>query len=330
MQDLYLIIPSFFAGLSFSCVGFGNALIFMFFWFSFDQLSLLHKSNALKDAVFMSCIISLSSASTFAIQHLKSIRSKLVLYMSFFGIFGVISGIETLRVVGENAWVKRGLGAIFFISFILQFQSSNQKLREASLSNKKDLIGLAFGCTGAGFLGGLFGAYGPPLIIVILVRNFSKSTFQPSLSAFVIMFSSVQLIYNIFIWKSTKQDLQYCYLSSASSAIFGIFIGHFLQPYISQFVFRRLLQSILFVASLSIMSYKMSFSLWITLSSIVLVIAVNLYPLLDSSKVQNTLKSRGTSLFLFSSPPARQSDNESSFEECKQQDNPTEMHDDVL
>jgi len=128
------------------------------------------------------------------------------MYMAFCGVVGVISGIETLRAVGDDVWVKRGIGMCFFIAFILQFQAPGGKSRNADLSDRIDCIALTLGCLSSGFLGGFIGAYGPPLIVVTLLRNFQKATFQPSISFFLLTFSSVQLLYNALFGNQRRAD----------------------------------------------------------------------------------------------------------------------------
>jgi len=91
-QALFLILPSFLGALAFALAGFGPALVFLFFWFSFDQLGCLDISNELKDAVFMASMTSFTSATVYSIQNYPRIQRKLSSYMAFFGIIGVISG----------------------------------------------------------------------------------------------------------------------------------------------------------------------------------------------------------------------------------------------
>jgi len=277
MQALYLMIPGFLGSLSFSLVGFGPALIFIFFWFLFDQQSALDKTTHLKDAVFLASIVSWTSSSVFALNNYKKAELRLSMYMAFCGVVGVISGIETLRAVGDDVWVKRGIGMCFFIAFILQFQAPSGKSRNADLSDRTDCIALTLGCLSSGFLGGFIGAYGPPLIVVTLLRNFQKATFQPSIAFFLLTFSSVQLLYNAFVWKSTESRLVDCYMTVAISAVCGVTFGHFVQRFVSQQIFRKLLHSLLFIASCSIMSYKLSCSLYVTIGSVCVVILAHTF-----------------------------------------------------
>jgi len=278
MQSFIVAAPAFLSGLSFATSGFGNALVFIFSWFLLCDFGVMDITERLKDCVFMSCIIAITAATSFTIRSYKDIDWKIVVWMSIFGCGGVVGGIETLKIVGNSVWAKRFAGFCFFISLCTLTQSPVGKESQIDLSSNGDRIGLACGCTLAGFLGGVFGTYGPPMIILVLLRNFERKSFQPNLSGFVIIFNSVQLIYNVFVWKSTESELIFCYIAVASGAIFGILTGRFLEPYISQALFRSILQDILFVASLSIMSNGFSFSKWITLGSFSLVLITEFFP----------------------------------------------------
>lgn len=59
-------------------------------------------------------------------------------------------------------------------------------------------------------------------------------------------------------------------------------------------MFRRLLQSILFIASLSIMCYGFEFSLWVTLGAIIIVGAVFIYIYSQTESRHTPVPSRGT------------------------------------
>lgn len=278
LQNFIIAIPAFLSGLSFAVSGFGNALVFIFSWFLLCDFGVMDLTENLKDCIFMSSLIALTAATSFTIRSYKNIRLRVVLWMSIFGCTGVIGGIETLKVIGNSVWAKRFAGFCFIISLCTLTQSPVGKPSQIDLSNRKDCIGLAIGCLLAGYLGGVFGTYGPPMIILVLLRNFERKSFQPSLSGFVVIFNSVQLAYNIFVWKSTESRLKYCYVAVSCGAIAGIFTGTLLEPFISQKLFRSILQDILFIASFSIMSNGFDFSKWITLGCFLLVLFAEFFP----------------------------------------------------
>ena len=109
----------------------------------------------------------------------------------------------------------------------------------------------------AGFLGGLFGTGGPPLMLFVMYTHLPKNESRGSMSLAFFCISVERMVLMFII----PNDLQ---LGSSESSVIAILIvistlasiwtGEQMVPYVSEIVFRRLIMTILSVGSVMIMT----------------------------------------------------------------------------
>jgi len=271
IQQYLVVIPACIGAFFFTICGFGSAILFVFIWFVFEQANLLDLTTEMKDFVFMICIMNLLAAGSILVQKWREVTPKIAAFLSFFGVVGCICGIETLRAVGGSVWLKRSLGLLIGIALIVNLCVSTSGEPQDFLMKKVNLcVIIACGCTCSGFLGGLAGIFGPPLMLTLLSMNINKNSYLPNHAVFMLSFNFIQLLYNLFIWESADSDYVVAYLFVLLGAFIGVVGGNLVLPYVTQDIFVLLLRSILFIAAITIGTHKFSFSFACMITSFII------------------------------------------------------------
>ncbi len=171
---LYIIILA--AGASFiqRTIGFGFGIFIM------TALPFLMPSYA--EAVTLSGILSLTSATIVMIQYVKFVTWKRLLPMvGAFVIFSTIAIILLDKIEGPT--MRRVLGTmLIFLSFYFSF--FKDKLQRFIKPTPGWLAGTG---SVSGIMGGLFGMHGPPIVLYLIVSEPSKNHYMGMIQTYAVI-----------------------------------------------------------------------------------------------------------------------------------------------
>ena len=105
----------------------------------------------------------------------------------------------------------------------------------------------------SGFLHGLFGVGGLPLMIFALITNIDKNVFRGSIIAsFALFIHPITLFYLIYFGKQFNTDMESIihYILILLGSILGLFLGNILVNYVNQKLFRQCLQGLLLIGAI--------------------------------------------------------------------------------
>jgi len=259
-QWVFISISSLFGGASPAICGFGAAICFDCFWFLWTALGVLDQSTAMTDAVAMATLINtIANFSTF-IGFIKDVKLILVCYMGVISGASSVIGVMILNAYGTHVWYKRALGGMFFLVLCLQLLKKPDKLRDFNTVTIPHLIALGVTCCISGILQGLAGVGGPPFIIFVLLFNYDKKSFIGTYVGNTVI-RCIACMFFLFQAGNYHMALISNYASVVVFAILGSIIGLGVSKHVDQKTFRRVLQAVLLLASVSVGSTGTGYTL---------------------------------------------------------------------
>ncbi|HET6614085.1 MAG TPA: sulfite exporter TauE/SafE family protein [Kofleriaceae bacterium] len=171
---LFVVVVIFFATLTRSALGFGEALL---------SVPLLAMCMPVKVAVPLAALVSITIAALVVAQDWRDIQVRSASWLVVSTLAGIPLGLWLLTTVAE-ALVK-GLLAIIIIAFAAYCL---RRRRPPALHDDK--LAWCFGL-GAGVLGGAYGMNGPPLVVYGTLRGWSPSQFRATLQGYFLPASLV-------------------------------------------------------------------------------------------------------------------------------------------
>lgn len=181
MENLiYIILLA--AGASFiqRTIGFGFGIFIM------TALPFLMPSYA--EAVTLSGLLSLTSATVVMIQYLKFVTWKRLLQMV--GAFAVFSTVAILMLDRIEGPVMRMILGCVLIFLSLYFSFFKKKLQKYIRPTAGWLLGTG---SVSGIMGGLFGMHGPPVVLYLVVSEPDKNHYMGMIQTYAVITNIVML-----------------------------------------------------------------------------------------------------------------------------------------
>lgn len=171
---LYIIILS--AGASFiqRTIGFGFGIFIM------TALPFLMPSYA--EAVTLSGLLSLTSATAVMIQYIKYVTWKRLL--PIVGAFVVFSTAAILMLDKIEGPAMRRILGIMLIFLSLYFSFFKEKLQKYIRATPGWMIGTG---SASGIMGGLFGMHGPPVVLYLIVSEPTKNHYMGMIQTYAVI-----------------------------------------------------------------------------------------------------------------------------------------------
>lgn len=167
-------------------------------------------------------------------------------------------------------------------------------VKKYELDSFSKYLALIIGVLSSGFLRGLFGAGGPPMIIYFLTTNIDKRIVR-SLSPFAVGYGSgIPLIINLLIIKKEFDTNEWItYLALFISMLLGLLLGNFIHRFVDQKSFRAALLFILFCGSINLMVVELG-NISIYTSAVLMIIFTILLILMIIRTTLNSIKDTHT------------------------------------
>ena len=200
-----------------------------------------------------------------------------------FTFISTIFGISVL-VKNDNELLTRALGVMLFITFIVQFskdyichdlpQSDQERnasqrshytvngmpadIKTYEFNSWPKYVGLTFAVMCSGFLRGLFGVGGPPMIIYFFITDIDKRIVR-AIQSFACGFGSgIILIFDLLIIQKKFDASEWVtYLCMFISCLLGLLAGNSIHQYVDQKMFRSILLFLLLSGSINLMLFNL-------------------------------------------------------------------------
>eukprot|EP01084_Bolivina_argentea_P162652 283032_1 len=326
MFNLVTLLCSFassaFALFTYAITSLGDAISFQVIFNGF-QLSGLMPIEDLSEIIAEYSIFGWPCAIIQAIYIRKYIDWKLSIIIGIGGITGVIFGLELLMKY-QGLWLKRCLGYLILMTYITSIilpkckqyyldhnKSDNININthicqntvieaETMQQKQKDILykpktfaqytGVIIAGLLWGFMHGLFGIGGPPLMIWIIMTDINRNQVRGTISCASGLFVHPVTSYYLVIYKKqldiTNKYLQY-------SAIFiggmiGLFVGNIFAKKVNQNKFKLVVQLLLIIGAIMLGLYGFPFA-YILIPSIagIVIILFCCYGYLESKKIKD-------------------------------------------
>jgi len=252
---IILATASLLAGITFGALSFGAGIVFLTFWslLDFAGITTITFIDAQVSFTFMHTpMLAVDIARRFA----KPDDCKLFTGVSTMSAVGATLGNLLLIAVGANIWIKRSLGGVFFISWIITVLQSRfmegkpNIIRDLTLDTCIDSCWILCSFFAAGCLTGLYGIGSPPLLIMYLVNNYSKDDRKYKPLAWAFTFAARFVVF--CIGDSFKRELFHVYAIFGGLSLIGYYIGD--RMTYNQSAFRTCMISILLFESITTMT----------------------------------------------------------------------------
>ena len=193
-------------------IGFGFGIFIM------TALPFLMPSYA--EAVTLSGLLSLTSATVVMLQYIKYVSWKRLLPMvAAFVLFSTMAILMLDRIEGPMMKVILGIVLIFFRLYLSFFKTKIQKYI-------KPTYGWLLG-TGSvsGIMGGLFGMHGPPIVLYLVVSEPDKNHYMGMIQTYAVITNITMLAVRAFNGYVTP-TVRMTYLYALGGLIIGVLAGN--------------------------------------------------------------------------------------------------------
>ena len=202
------------AGASFiqRTIGFGFGIFIM------TALPFLMPSYA--EAVTLSGLLSLTSATVVMIQYVKFVTWKRLLPMV--GAFVVFSTAAIFMLDKIEGPAMRQILGIMLVILSLYFSFFKEKLQKFIRPTKGWLLGTG---SVSGVMGGLFGMHGPPVVLYLVVSEPSKDHYMGMIQTYAVITNITMLI--VRAWNGyVTPTVGITYLYALGGLAIGILVGN--------------------------------------------------------------------------------------------------------
>ena len=202
------------AGASFiqRTIGFGFGIFIM------TVLPFLMPSYA--EAVTLSGLLSLTSATVVMIQYVKFVTWKRLLPMV--GAFVVFSTAAIFMLDKIEGPAMRQILGIMLVILSLYFSFFKEKLQKFIRPTKGWLLGTG---SVSGIMGGLFGMHGPPVVLYLVVSEPSKDHYMGMIQTYAVITNITMLI--VRAWNGyVTPTVGITYLYALGGLAIGILVGN--------------------------------------------------------------------------------------------------------
>ena len=202
------------AGASFiqRTIGFGFGIFIM------TALPFLMPSYA--EAVTLSGLLSLTSATVVMIQYVKFVTWKRLLPMV--GAFVVFSTAAIFMLDKIEGPAMRQILGIMLVILSLYFSFFKEKLQKFIRPTKGWLLGTG---SVSGIMGGLFGMHGPPVVLYLVVSEPSKDHYMGMIQTYAVITNITMLI--VRAWNGyVTPTVGITYLYALGGLAIGILVGN--------------------------------------------------------------------------------------------------------
>ena len=212
MENLiYIILLA--AGASFiqRTIGFGFGIFIM------TVLPFLMPSYA--EAVTLSGMLSLTSATVVMVQYVKYVTWKRLLPM--FAAFTVCSTIAIIMLDRIEGPMMRHILGVMLIILSLYFSFFKEKLQKYIQPTNGWLLGTG---SVSGVMGGLFGMHGPPVVLYLVVSEPSKDHYMGMIQTYAVITNIVMLAvraYNGYVTPMVGMTYLYALVGLAVGVMAG-------------------------------------------------------------------------------------------------------------
>ena len=202
------------AGASFiqRTIGFGFGIFIM------TALPFLMPSYA--EAVTLSGLLSLTSATVVMIQYVKFVTWKRLLPMV--GAFVIFSTAAIFMLDKIEGPAMRQILGIMLVILSLYFSFFKEKLQKFIRPTKGWLLGTG---SVSGVMGGLFGMHGPPVVLYLVVSEPSKDHYMGMIQTYAVITNITMLI--VRAWNGyVTPTVGITYLYALGGLAIGILVGN--------------------------------------------------------------------------------------------------------
>ena len=202
------------AGASFiqRTIGFGFGIFIM------TALPFLMPSYA--EAVTLSGLLSLTSATVVMIQYVKFVTWKRLLPMV--GAFVIFSTAAIFMLDKIEGPAMRQILGIMLVILSLYFSFFKEKLQKFIRPTKGWLLGTG---SVSGVMGGLFGMHGPPVVLYLVVSEPSKDHYMGMIQTYAVITNITMLI--VRAWNGyVTPTVGISYLYALGGLAIGILVGN--------------------------------------------------------------------------------------------------------
>lgn len=202
------------AGASFiqRTIGFGFGIFIM------TVLPFLMPSYA--EAVTLSGLLSLTSATVVMIQYVKFVTWKRLLPMV--GAFVIFSTAAIFMLDKIEGPAMRQILGIMLVILSLYFSFFKEKLQKFIRPTKGWLLGTG---SVSGIMGGLFGMHGPPVVLYLVVSEPSKDHYMGMIQTYAVITNITMLI--VRAWNGyVTPTVGITYLYALGGLAIGILVGN--------------------------------------------------------------------------------------------------------
>lgn len=236
---LYIILMA--AGASFvqRTIGFGFGIFIM------TALPFLMPSYG--EAVTLSGLLSLTSAIVVMIKYIKFVTwERLFPIVGSFLIFSTAAICLLDKIEGTAMRVILG---IMLISLSLYFSFFKSKIQKFIKSTQGWQLG-----TGAasGVMGGLFGMHGPPVVLYLIVSEFSKDHYMGMIQTYAVLTNIIMLVVRAFSGYVTPA-VEESYLYGIIGLAIGVIAGNWAYKHIPNRLFTYIVYTYIGISGLIIL-----------------------------------------------------------------------------
>ena len=268
---LSLSLTGFLGEFSFALTTFGTAIIFQLGW----QISYMlgigsgNMSDALVNLSINEVLMATSQSLWLLTRKEVKISWKFVANTSVWICGGVIAGVSSLELLVTspyNVWLKRSLGLFLLIvaglrTFVQRYfeRKKRKRMQTETLMDQSDkeknttgvpnlrlvstqcAIAVAF--FSSGFLGGVFGVAGPPLMIYVLYYSdeLEGAVWRTTCAVMRSIFSIVRLIYLVGLGEIGRTSHWIEFGSMILFGLIGLSVGNFLSKYLKDTQFQQII-----------------------------------------------------------------------------------------
>jgi uncharacterized membrane protein YfcA len=263
-----VLLLAFLANFSFALSGFGSSIIFQIGWQLYDLLGILELGADFADGIMNLTLIGIFISSVQAWHLRRHINFKLACLFAITRAIGHIAGawiLVSLSVSGLQ-WIKRILGVFFLLIAAHKcYKAGHCKCRKSyvqvahpeqpvgPLSLQSWNVRTAATATGlaSGFMAGLLGAGGPPIMIFLSYHVVQKEEYRATAAVMIVFANFVGACFMGSVSdKYFKPSLVPQYTVMITGALAGLIAGNSVSRYVTQELFGDIVLGLLIFGSM--------------------------------------------------------------------------------
>jgi uncharacterized membrane protein YfcA len=250
--------------LQFAVTGFGSAIVFQIGWNLFDLLGILDPGSGFADGIMNLTLIGIiiSGLQLFNLRH--SMNWSLGCSLAVNRAIGHAIGAWLLMSLDDLNWLKRVLGVVFLLIAVQKcnklrlsrrakgYQAPGNEIHGTfRIDTWKTRLAITAAGLSAGFLAGLMGTGGPPIMVLLSFYPVPKDEYRPTAALMIVVGNAVGAVFMGHAATKPYFDVSLApqYAVMVSGALVGLGVGNRAAEYVSQDQFGLIVLALLVFGS---------------------------------------------------------------------------------